>query len=226
MRTKNLVIGLISVLTLFTVLSCNSVTNPDKENSLDSLPPQRTVQLSTAEKSGLTLFFTSFSEIYLPTFSQDKVPDSLLIQFGVYYNYRKHFKTFKQIPKDSKASIDETLVADTAYRFFGQKIKKHQSIEGIEYKNNNYLIYNSDGEVYRFSQILELTDLGDGVFQATIEIFDASSGFTGDINANPETWKTAGDTDIPKSEGKMKTKIRKVNEKGKTGYVLLEYLKL
>jgi len=228
MKVNKLLLISTFALGLFSMLYCNSASNSDNQGTnQDSLTNQNAVQLSANEKSELNNFFTSFSEIYLPAFSQNNVPDSVLIQFGVYYNYRKNFKMFNQIPDGSKASIAEKQVVDTAVYYFGQKIKKNQAVQGIEYKNNNYLIYNSDGEAYRFSQVIELFNLGDGIYQATIQIFSASSGFTGDINGDSKTWKTTeGEGNIPKNEGKMSAKIRKVDAQGKTRYVLLEYLDL
>lgn len=228
MKVNNLLFISITALAFLSMQSCKSNSNSDNQESNQySLVNHKTVELSAIEKANLNNFFTSFSEIYLPTFSQNNIPDSVLIQFGVYYNYRNNFKMFKQIPEDSKASINQVQVADTAFKFFSQKIKKHQAIEGVVYNNSNYVIYNADGEAYRFSQVLEMVDLGEGVYQATIEIYSASSGFTGDINGNPKTWITNESVgDVPKSEGKMKAKIRRVNEQGKTRYVLLEYLDL
>ena len=208
--------------------SCTSAGRSNNQGQTnDSLVPEKNVQLSDNEKANLNSYFTAFSEIHLPVFTQNNLPDSVLIQFGVYYNYRKHFKMFKQIAVGSKASIGEVQVAGTAFHFFGVAIKKHQPSEGIVYSKNNYIIANSDGEAYRFSQIRSLSDAGNGVFNANIEIFSASSGFTGDINASPETWISASaGEDAPISEGKMKAKIRKIEEKGTIRYVLLEYVNI
>lgn len=207
--------------------SCGNATNLNNNQSKqDSISSEKKVLLSDTEIKNLNAYFTSFSEIYLPEFSKGEIPDSILIKFGVFYNYRNHFNMFKQIAAGSKASILETQVNDTVFKFFGIKISKHQSVEGIEYSNQKYIIANSDGEAYRFSQLRELSDLGSGLFIATIEIFSVSSGFTGDVNAIPETWKTetSGD-EIPESEGKMKAIIRKTTENGENKYVLIEYLK-
>jgi hypothetical protein len=221
---------LLPTLFLFLVLSvsCNTSNSSEGQtNSQDSLSSGKAIQLTNQEKAELNSYFTCFSEIHTAFFKKDNIPDSVLIRFGVYYNYRNHFDKFKQLEAGAKASIGEKQVADTAVRFFGAKIIKHQAIEDIEYKNNSYIIFNSDGEAYRFSQIRELTDTGQGIYDALIEIFSASSGFTGDINSSPEKWKSSGnEEEVPTSEGKIKAKIKKIEEQGKTRYILLEYLSL
>jgi len=217
---------LLSGVAIISLVSCNNADNSSRsEKAKDSISKEKKIILTNSEIKNLNQFFTCFSEIHLPSFSGDNVPDSILIQFGVYYNYRKHFEMFKQITEASRASISEIPVIDTAFKFFGFKINKHQSIEGIEYKNKNYIIPNSDGEVYRFSQVRELIEANKGIFNAIVEIYSASSGFTGDINSDPDSWKTVLESDeIPKSEGKINAKIRKVEEQGRIRYILLEYL--
>jgi hypothetical protein len=225
---RNLLLLQCLFVTLVLSVSCNTTNGSGVQaNNQDSIPVGKTLELTNHDKADLNRFFTCFSEIHLPFFTKDNIPDSVLIRFGVYYNYRNHFDMFKQLESGAKASIGENQVADTAFRFFGSKINKHQAIEDIAYKKNNYIIFNSDGEVYRFSQVRELSDTGEGVFDAMVEIFSASSGFTGDINASPEKWKSAGnDEEIPSSEGKIKAKIKKITEQGKTNYILLEYQSL
>lgn len=224
---KSVITILLPIVVSASIISCNNATNSNSNQSKqDSISSEKKVALSDTEIKNLNAYFTSFSEIYLPEFSKRNIQDSILIQFGVYYNYRNHFNMFKQIKAGSKASISEMQVNDTVFKFFGIKISKHQSIEGVEYNNKKYIIVNSDGEAYRFSQLRTLSDIGDGLFSATIEIYIASSGFTGDVNADPETWKTNTDeAEMPESEGKMKAIIRKTVENGDNKYVLIEYLK-
>jgi len=216
-----------SVVLLISMVSCNNDSNTNtSEIKFDSVPSKKVIELSEHEALILNRFFTSFSEIYLPEFSNKQVSDSVLIQFGVHYNYRHNYNAFKQIKASSQASISEKVVADTAFKFMGVTIKKHRSIDEIEFKNKNYIIDNADGEAYRFSQVLEMTDLGNNLYSATIEIFIVGSGFTGDINASPETWNSdENEEGIPDSEGKMKAIIRKIEGDGNVRYVLVEYLK-
>ncbi|MDF1548149.1 MAG: hypothetical protein P1P88_10035 [Bacteroidales bacterium] len=184
------------------------------------------LKLSEVEKNELNSFFTEFSEIYLPTFKKDNVPDSALIIFGIYYNYRHNYKVFTQT-NQAYARIPEKMVSDKASEFFGIKIRKHQAFNGIEYNKNNYIVQIGDGEAYRFSQVRQLFDNGNGLLTAVIEIFNGSSGFTGDINGNPKTWKSSENSDdIPLSVGKMKATLKRITEHGKTRYELLEYLDL
>jgi hypothetical protein len=224
---KNIITIVLPLIVSISIISCNSATNSNcSQSKQDSVCSEKKVTLSDTKIKNLNAYFTCFSEIYLPEFSKGNITDSILIQFGVYYNYRNHFSAFKQIAEGSKASISEIQVADSAFKFFGIKISKHQSIDEIEYNNKKYIIVNSDGEAYRFSQLRELSDIGGGLYSAIIEIYSASSGFTGDVNASPETWKTNTDeAEIPASEGKMKAIIRKTTKNGDNKYVLLEYLK-
>jgi len=184
------------------------------------------VELSQTEKNELNTFFTNFSKIYTQPFNKGLIDDKEMIHFGIYYNYNNFPQLFAQ--KDEfNLSINEAKVSETATLFFGKNISKHQSIEGVEYNSGEYTIPMADGEAYRFSQVEELLDMGDNTFQATVSIYVASTGWTGNENDSPETWKSADmEEDIPVLEGKIVAIIEKGKENNPSGYLLIQYLKL
>lgn len=224
---KLVAIFLLPVAVVILATSCNTTTNTDNNQSEQiSDTIGKKAELSKAEQNKLNAFLTNFSEVHLYEFSKDNLPDSVLIEFGVYYNYRNHFRAFKQLQDGLEASISETMVTDTAFKFFDVRIKNQQSVYGIEYKDGNYIIGNSDGEAFRFSQVKELFDAGNELLSATFEIYSCSPGFTGDINVDPETWESnPEEEEIPQSEGLMKALVRKATVNGETKYTLVEYLK-
>jgi hypothetical protein len=225
---KKRLFTLMSAIALLVMVSCNMGTkHSDKKSGNDSLTTKNEMKLDPAEKGLLNHFFTGFSEINTKPFTKDDVSDKMLIHFGVYYNYRNHFKLFEQTNSGANSRIREDQVADTSMKFFDVKIKKHQSIDGIEYKNKMYTIQNADGEAYRFSQVEKISMTDDGLYLVIIKIYNASSGWTGDINAKPEVWKAVANGEpIPEIEGKMKATIKKITDSNGGHYVLVEYLQL
>jgi hypothetical protein len=219
MKTKINLLQILSIISLFTINSCKIGTNSSGENVFR--------KLTTAEKNNLNRFFTDFTEINTESFAKDALNDRIKITFAVYHNYRNNFKTFEQINNGADACIGEDLVARTANQYFGSKILKNQSTSDIYYENKKYKIQNSDGESFRFAQTESLIDQGNDIYTATILVFSAGSGWTGDINAAPETWKIGNDKDeIPQSDVKMKAVVKKITENGESHFVLLEFLNL
>jgi len=203
---------LLVVIFLFTIIACSQKPKP--------------VNLTSAEKAEWNAYFTFFSEIFTAPFQQDSISDKDLIHFGVFYNLRYHYKLFQPID-ENKSTIRQDQVADTAMKYFGKKINVHQNIPDVEYNNKLYIIQLADGEAFPFSQIESLVDNGNGIFVATLNIFTASSGWTGDINANPDIWKKNNQgEDVPQFSGKMIATIKKSDDKAGNKYILIAYKKL
>ena len=83
----------------------------------------------------------------------------------------------------------------------GKKPQKHTTIDGYTYENGYYKFSKASGEVYTFSQIDKLYDLGNGTCKAEVSIYTVSSGFTGDSHGTLEQWKASG-KEIPKLDKK------------------------
>lgn len=216
--------------------SCNSgekKTEPAKidtvqttveKQSIDTVTAQEEIKLSQAEKNELNKYFSYFSEIYMNPFNIDAIADKDMIFFAIYHNYRHNSKIFKLSADGLKAKIKDNYIDETAMKFFGKTIGKHFASDGIAYKNNYYEIEQSGGEAFVFSQVDKFIDNGNGNFTANVNVFTASSGWTGDVNGTPGDWKkTAEGDDMPVLTGKIKATVKKVNENGNSRYILVEY---
>ncbi len=203
------------------LLAINSCNNRAKDSGKDIFS-----QLSNLEKNNLNDFFSNFSKIYTDTFSQGKLTDKIKINFAVYYNYRNNFKALEIVNEGNNAALSADITSKTAEEFFGEAINKNQPIENIAFENNKYVIRMGDGERFLFAQILSLSDMGNDIFDATMQIYAAGSGWAGDPNAAPEVWKNQGEEidQLPVPEVKMKAKLKKISTNGIAKYNLLGFL--
>lgn len=190
--------------------------------------PGKEVKLSVSEKKQLNIFFSNFSEVFLEPFAKDKITDKALIAFSVSHNYRNNEKLFVKGGKEYQVKIKASYIDDTVMKFFGKKISKHQSVNDAdaEYRDGWYYKTEASGEEYDFSQVVSLHDNGDGIFTATVNVFSAGSGWTGNVHGNEKEWKKASPEDVPQITQVMKATLKKVTEKGKGRYILMEYIKV
>ncbi len=188
----------------------------------------REVKLTSAEKKQLNTFFSNFSEVFVEPFAKDKISDRALIEFSIYHNYKNNEKRFVKGGKEYQVKIKASYIDETAMKFFGKKISKHQSIDdsGIEYKDGWYYTTDASGEEYDFSQIVSLVDNGDSIFTATVNVYSASSGWVGDTHATEKEWRKASADDIPQVTQVMKATLKKIIDKGKSRYILVDYVKV
>ncbi len=195
-------------------------------NSVFSQNSGKQLKLSPQEIKMLNTFLSNFSEVSLEPFTGENLNDKELIRFGVDHNYRNNEKLFVKSGKENQVKIKESYVDESVKKFFGRKIQKHQSAEGIEYKNGWYFIPEASGESFSFSQISDFYDNGHSIFTAMVNVYTAGSGWTGNVHGTVKEWeKTSGD-DVPELTCVMKAVLHKVTEKGKSRYILLEYSKI
>lgn len=190
--------------------------------------PGRDVKLTPKEKKELNTFFSNFSEVFVEPFAKDKISDRALIEFSVYHNYKNNEKLFVKGGKEYQVKIKSSYIDATVMKFFGRKITKHQSIDdsGIEYRDGWYYTTDASGEEFDFSQVVSLVDNGNSMFTATVNVFSAGSGWTGDTHATETEWKKEVNDDIPHVTAVMKATLQKVAEKGKRRYILIDYAKV
>lgn len=184
------------------------------------------LKLSQREIKLLNTFLSNFSEVSMEPFTGENLKDKDLIRFGVEHNYRNNAKLFVKSGSENQVKIKESYIDESVKKFFGRKIKKHQSAEGIEYKNGWYFIPEASGESFSFSQVADIYDSGHSIFTATVNVYTAGSGWNGNVHGNMNEWKKASEDDIPALSGFMKAVLHKVTEKGKSRYILLEYTKI
>ncbi|HPJ42296.1 MAG TPA: hypothetical protein PLY21_08230 [Spirochaetota bacterium] len=190
--------------------------------------PGKEVKLTPSEKKQLNTFFSNFSEVFVEPFVKDKISDIKLIEFSIYHNYKNNEKRFVKGGKEYQVKIKASYIEESVMKYFGKKIAKHQSVEdrGIEYRDGWYYTTDATGEEYDFSQVVSLTDNGGNMFTAVVNVYSAGSGWVGDVHASEKEWRKADPDDVPQATGKMKATLQKVTEKGKSRYILIDYIKM
>lgn len=192
-----------------------------KENSSDS----KEVKLPRDEQKKLNIFFSNFSEVYLKPFIAGSIADEDLINFGVLHNYKNNFKLFEKVD-NYNLEIKGNSVSASIQKYFGRDVSKHLSTSDFKYKNGYYYIPQADGEAYTFSQVERLIDIGNDRYTAYINVYTASSGWTGDAQASPKEWKNGEGGDKPELIEKFKATFIKGNgAKGESVYTLVDYIK-
>jgi len=184
------------------------------------------VKLKPAEKKLLNTFFSNFSEVLLEPFEKDEISDAALIQFSVLHNYKNNYKFFVHAGEEYQVKINASHVDDSIDKFFGRKISKHRFIGEINYKDGWYYTTDASGEEYFFSQIVNLFDNGSNMYTATVNVYAAGSGWTGNVHGDEKEWKKSSPDDVPQISEVMKCTLQKVKEKGKSRYILVDYIKV
>jgi hypothetical protein len=202
----------------------DSIKNTVEQPVYDTIAKSQEINQTQSEKRELNKYFSYFSEVFMEPFEPDALSDKSMIRFSVFHNYRNNERIFERSKDGMKAKIKESIVDETAIKFFNKKIIKHQKLEGIEYSKGYYLIDEAGGEAYVFSQVEKFTDNGNGIYTALLNVYTANSGWTDDPNGNVQEWKKSANGDeIPELTGQMEATIKKVTEDGKSRYILLSY---
>ena len=195
------------------LISCNSNQNASKENTV-----QEEKKLSASEQKKLNIYFSNFAEAMLESFNErEEIKNDELIRFGIMFNYINNRKKFENID-EYNVKIKKETIEETAQRFFEKSIKNHKSVEGVGYNNGYYSLPLADGEAYTFAQVDNFTELEDSKYAATLSVYTAGSGWTGDAHANPSTWNNE---DKPTIAYKVNAKVIKKD----ANYILIEYIK-
>lgn len=180
------------------------------------------INMDATMKKQLDTFFSNFSEAYVEPFAKEEIEDANLIRFGALHMILNNAKLIETKGDINYGYIKAENIDGATLYFFGEKPKKHTTVNGYTYENGYYKFPKASGEVYTFSQIDKLYDLGNGTFKAEVSIYTASSGFAGDSHGTMAQWKASGE-DIPTLNKKINSVIRKINDNGKERYILLEY---
>ncbi|MFA5405080.1 MAG: hypothetical protein WC358_09115 [Ignavibacteria bacterium] len=226
---------------LFSVLySCKSESGKTNSTQKENVPPESTPKESTSSKENnsaskevklipeeqkkLNVFFSNFSEVNLKPFTIASITDEDLINFGVLHNYKNNFKLFEKVD-NSNVKIKEDNISASIQKYFDRKINSHKSTSDYKYKNGYYFVPLADGEAFTFSQVEKMNDIGNDKYIAYINVYTASSGWTGNVHAAPKEW-TSDENDKPELSEKFKATIKKSSgTKGEDVYTLIDYIK-
>lgn len=173
------------------------------------------VNITPELRKKLNTFFSNFSEVQMEPFDPITLSDEQIIDFAVFHNHINNYKRFENAG-NNKIKIKKEYIEETAEKYLNRKISKHQSTEKVNFSNGCYVIEDASGEAFYFSQLEELSDMGDNAYYATVNVYVASSGWAGDYQSNPETWEKE---DAPEYYEKMSAVIVKLNDR----YVIEEY---
>lgn len=136
-------------------------------------------------------------------FKRGRLTNKSLIRFGIYSNWDNNYQVFKKIGDGGSYRLSAKYVEARAATYFGREVK-HASVDGWAYKNGYYTGAPGDfGEGHRV-KVIKLTDIGKGLYKAYADFysFDDNRSFGGD-----------------------KMILKKVSSKGKTRFIVLEYLR-
>lgn len=210
----------------------NNVTNTEKENTTakenvtsakEENKTPKEVQLTSEEKKKLDTFFSNFSEAYLEPFKSESITDDALIDFGVMHCYINNRKSFETVDA-ANLKVKSELVSSAVQKYFKKNINENKSTKQYKYKNGYYYVPAADGEAFTFSQIESLNELGNNLYTAFVNVYSASSGWTGNVHGTPGEWKKG--EDAPELTGKYKATIQKdANSNGNNSYILIDYAK-
>jgi len=168
------------------------------------------MKLEPAQQKNLNVFFSNFSEAHVASFSQGTLTDQAMIDFALRHLYINKLKSLKP-SKDGYSVIATTKQVDTAaMKYFGQKPSQH--------KEKSYSIPVADGDMFIFSQLDTLEDIGSDTFKANGTIYSTGSGGTPDVHATPAEWEKAGEE--VSVAGKFSALIKAQDER----HILVEYL--
>jgi hypothetical protein len=184
--------------------------------------------LSAEETRQLNTFFSNFSEALMEPFTRDNQDDKNLIDFAILHNYINNYARFERGRAEHQVKIKASYIDETTRRFFGKTIPHPQPDpdRGIEYHEGWYHCTDASGEAYYFSQVASLSDQGKGLYTATIKVYVAGSGWTGDVHGTEADWKKADPEDVPQVAEVMQATLRKITDQGKSRYILLDYVKM
>jgi hypothetical protein len=182
---------------------------------------EREIKLNKGEWKKLNTFFSNFSEVFLRPFEKGQISNKELVSFGVLHNKRNNYKLFQPY-NSSYLKLDKKYVEASVEKYFGIKSIIHETVEDATYKDGYYIMPDSSGETYLFSQVTKFIDIGNGYYIAYLNIYYAGSGFTGDPHGNLKSWEK--EDDVPNLGKKMKATVQKVTLNGKSRYILIDYL--
>ncbi|MFZ6017840.1 MAG: TolB family protein [Nitrospirota bacterium] len=184
----------------------------------------RKVNMDSNLRKKLNTFFSNFSEAPVKPFTRDKIENKELISFGVSHNWWNRFDRFKCV--GSECRLKASYVEEAVEKYFGRRLKKHGSVPPhIKYKNGYYYVPGAAGEAPDFSQIVELVDIGNNFFVATVDVYARSCDWEGDPHGTPEQWRREDPYEVPERVARMTATIRKIRSDKGERYILLEYLR-
>lgn len=156
--------------------------------------------LTVAERNKLDIFFSNFSEVRLPDFTEGNLPLDALLNFGVEH-VRMNTPGREMTSLDAHHwGVDVERVRASVDKYFGIKLAETDLRATTRYSLSNngfYILPKADGEGVVFSQVISFEALDAGRYKAMLNVYRASPTFTGDVHADPSAWLLGDRQDMP-----------------------------
>ena len=181
-------------------------------------------ELDGEERDLLDTFFSNFAEAHVGTFvMNNEISMDMFVDFGVRHNIINRKYDLVDV-NEGYWGVKKEAVEAAVYKYFGRDI---DAVSSRQYAltNDLYLVPRAYGEAFTFAQIAEWNSSGNGVWTGTVNIYSASSGFTGNVHGTVEEWNMYAPHDVPRmTECYSFTVTRSPSDPDR--YVLVDWLKL
>lgn len=195
--------------------------------TLSPAAAQLEVRLDPAQWRAMNVFVSNFAEAEVEPFHRGEIPHATLVRFGVMHTVvnapERVDHTFLQ------AGLERVRARDAAAavtKYFGVRLAHRAGTVGdlfkITYADGYYVFPGADYPSRPFAQVIRLVDAGAGEFVATVGIYDVPDAGAERYGTPFEEMVRAGY--VTGQGPTMRARIRRVRERGRERYVLLEYL--
>ncbi|MDO5296951.1 MAG: hypothetical protein Q4F00_10045 [bacterium] len=153
-------------------------------------------ELSEAQRARLDTFFSNFAEAHVESFVvNNELPLETFVNFGIQHNLINRHYDLVNVDVNN-CGVKKEAVEAAVYKYFGHRINA-VSTKQYKLKNNVFIAPKAGGEAIRFAQVSEWKSAGNGAWYGTVNIYSASSGFTGNVHGNAAEWKKDDPQDVP-----------------------------
>jgi len=181
-------------------------------------------ELEEEQRNQLDTFFSNFAEARVETFvMNNELPMDTLVDFGVMHNIINRKYDLVDV-NEGFWGVKKEAVEAAVYKYFGRSIEAVSS-RRHPITNDLYLIPKASGEAFTFAQIDEWNSSGDGVWTGTVNVYTASSGFTGDVHMTYPEGSRESQYGGPKLTGHYSFTVT-TSPEDPDRYVLVDWLKL
>lgn len=206
MRKGRRIIGWIGVFLL--LISCCSV----------GFTMERS-EMMAEERIRLDTFFSNFAEVFLPEFSLDAPKNSDLINFGVRHTYINRYAAVKRLNEDTMA-VRLGDVQRAVRKYFGRTVTA-QSTSQYTYKDGYFHLMPGAGD-FAFAQVLDWEEGENGIWQGSVAVYRAGSGFTGNVHGTSAEWEKTDFESMPECSAIYRVKAS-VSPEDTKRFILREY---
>lgn len=198
-----------TVLTMALMLCCSLALASTGEAADTKIP----VQLSASQQQKLDTFMSNFAEVSLPGFALDKPRTEDMLNFGVLHNIINRKSELIEA-QDYQWGVLAENVEQSVKKYFNKDVTAistgRYTISGNT--KRMYLVPKASGEAFKFAQVVQFYDRQDGIYEAVVNTYSASSGFTGDTHADPDKWAQEDAEDVPTITGTWRALLSKAED--------------